>query len=260
MEDDRRVVVTGIGIISSVGIGKDAFWEAIINGKSGISEISSIDTTNYKCHRGGEVKNFNPENFISKRKIKFLGRCSQLAIAASSLALEDAQFPYKTSTRKEMGVIIGTTTGERPLEELVSAWAKGGLKDIDRIKVLQASVNNISANVGIEFNARGENYLIPTACAAGNYAIGCGFDLIKNGDLNFVLAGGADAFSTIAFTGFQRIYAMSPDVVRPFDKNRKGMMQGEGAGILLLESYHSAAKRNAKIYAEILGYGLYCDA
>lgn len=260
MEENRRVVVTGIGVISSVGIGKDAFWDAIIKGKSGISEITSMDTSAYKCHRGGEVKNFKPEDFIPKRKIKFLGRCSQLAIAAATLALEDARLARKTTARREMGVIVGTTTGERPLEELISAWAKGGLKDIDRMKVLQASVNNISANVGIELKAAGQNYLIPTACAAGNYAVGWGFDLIKSGDLNFALTGGADAFSTVAFTGFQRIYAMSPDVVRPFEKNRKGMMQGEGAGMLLLESYKSALKRNAHIYAEILGYGLYCDA
>jgi 3-oxoacyl-[acyl-carrier-protein] synthase II len=260
MENKRRVVVTGIGVVTSVGIGKDAFWEAIINGKSGISEITSIDTSLYKCHRGGEIKDFNPGDFIPKRKIKFLGRTSQLAIAGSLLALKDAQLPNKDIPKREIGVIIGTTTGERPLEELVSAWAKGGLKDIDRAKIFQASVNNISANVGIEFKAMGPNYLIPTACAAGNYAIGCGFDLIKNGDLNFALVGGADAFSVVAFTGFQRIYAMSCDVVRPFDKNRKGMMQGEGAGILLLESYKSAIKRNAKIYAEILGYGLHCDA
>lgn len=260
MEEDRKVVVTGIGVVSAIGIGKNAFWDAVINGKSGISEITSIDTSAYKCHRGGEVKNFNPEYFIPKRKIKFLGRCSQLAIAAASLALEDARLPYKKTAGKETGVAIGTTTGERPLEELVSAWAKGGLKDIDRAKVLQASVNNISANVGIEFKAAGQNYLFPTACAAGNYAIGWGFDLIKSGDLNFALVGGADVFSIVAFTGFQRIYAMSPDVVRPFDKNRKGMMQGEGAGILLLESYESALKRHANIYAEVLGYGLYCDA
>ena len=260
MENNRRVVVTGIGVVSAVGIGKDAFWDAIINGRSGITEISSIDTSAYKCHRGGEVKNFNPEDFIPKRRIKFLGRCSQLAIAAASMALEDARLPHKAAVGREMGVFVGTTTGERPLEELISSWAKGGLKDIDRAKVLQASVNNISANVGIECKAMGPNYLIPTACAAGNYAIGLGYDLIKNGELNFALSGGADAFSTVAFTGFQRIYAMSHDFVRPFDKNRKGMMQGEGAGILLLESYDSALKRNAPIHAEVLGYGLSCDA
>ena len=260
MRDDRRVVVTGIGIISAVGIGKDKFWKAIQEGKSGITEITSIDTSVYKCHKGGEVKNFNPEDFIPKRRIKFLGRSSQLAIAASALALEDAKLPYKHTDRKEMGVIIGTTTGERPLEEVLSAWAKGGLKDVDRSKIFQATVNNISANVGIEFKAMGQNYLIPTACAAGNYALGCGYDLIKSGDLSFTLVGGADAFSTFAFTGFQRIYAMAQDMVKPFDKNRKGMMQGEGAGMLLLESYKSAIKRGAHIYAEVLGYGLSCDA
>ncbi len=260
MKNNRRVVVTGLGVISAVGNGKDTFWKAILEGKSGISQVSSIDTSVYKCHRGGEVKDFDPEKFIPKRKIKFLGRSSQLAIAASSLALEDAKLAYKSTERKEMGVIVGTTTGERPLEELLASWAQGGFKEVDRAKVFQASVNNISANVGIEFKARGVNYLIPTACAAGNYAIGCGFDLIRSGDLNFALVGGADAFSKFAFTGFQRIYAMSPDFVRPFDKNRRGMMQGEGAGMLLLESYKSAKKRGANIYAEIVGYGLSCDA
>ncbi|MCF7908530.1 MAG: beta-ketoacyl-[acyl-carrier-protein] synthase family protein [Candidatus Omnitrophica bacterium] len=260
MNNDRRVVVTGIGVISAVGNGKETFWKAIKEGKSGISEITSMDTSVYKCHLGGEVKDFNPEEFIPKRRIKFLGRSSQLAIAASSLALKDAKLDYKSTERKEMGVIVGTTTGERPLEELLASWAKGGFKDVDRAKVFQATVNNISANVGIEFKARGVNYLIPTACAAGNYAIGCGFDLIRSGDLNFALVGGADAFSKFAFTGFQRIYAMSPDFMRPFDKNRRGMMQGEGSGMLLLESYKSAKKRGADIYAEVLGYGLSCDA
>ncbi len=260
MSNDRRVVVTGIGVISSVGNGRNAFWQAVKKGKSGISEVSAIDTSVYKCHLAGEVKDFNPEDYIPKRKIKFLGRSSQLAIAAAGLALEDAKLPYKSTERKEMGVLVGTTTGERPLEELLAAWAKGGLKDVDRSKIFQASVNNISANVGIQFKARGVNYLIPTACAAGNYAIGGGFDLIRSGDLSFALVGGADAFSIFAFTGFQRIYAMSPDLVRPFDKNRKGMMQGEGAGMLLLESYKSAMKRGANIYAEVLGYGLSCDA
>ncbi len=256
----RRVVITGLGVVSSIGIGKDAFWEGIIKGKSGISEITSLDTTDFKCHYGGEVKDFNPQDFIQKRRIKFLGKTSQLAIAAASLALKDAQMPLADIPNKTMGVIIGTTVGERPIEELISAWAKGGLKDVDRAKVFQASANNISANVGIEFKIMGLNYLIPTACAAGNYCIGYGYDLIKNGDLAFVLAGGAEAFSKVAFVGFQRLYAMSADVCRPFDKNRKGMLLGEGAGILLMESLESALKRNVRIYAEVLGYGLSCDA
>ena len=256
----RRVVVTGIGIISSLGIGKEQFWEGIKKGKSGITKISSIDTSNFKCQYGGEVKNFSPEDFIPSRKIKFLGRTSQLAIAAAELSLKDAKFPYQEIFRRKIGVIIGTTEGEHPLEELVLAWAKGGLKEIDRRKVIQSAVSNISANVGIYFKTLGPNFLIPTACAAGNYAIGYGYDLIRWGEADFILAGGAEAFSRIAYVGFQRLYSMSPDVCQPFDKNRKGMLLGEGAGILFLESLNSAYKRGASIYAEILGYGLTCDA
>lgn len=258
--NNARVVVTGLGVVSSIGIGRKEFWKALLSGKSGISEITSFDTTGFKCQRGGEVKNFHPEDFIPKRRIKFLGRASQLAIAASGLALEDAGLSPKSFPKSKIGVLIGTTMGEKPLEELVQSWVKGGLKDIDRRRILQASANNLSANVSLHFKTRGPNYLFPTACAAGNYAIGYGFDLIKNGDLEYVLAGGSDAFFYVAYIGFQRLYAMSPDKCRPFDKNRKGMMLGEGSGILLLESLDSALDRGANIYAEVLGYGLSCDA
>jgi 3-oxoacyl-[acyl-carrier-protein] synthase II len=150
--------------------------------------------------------------------------------------------------------------GEKPLEESIDTWVMAGSDNVSKIKILQSSANNIPANIGMHFKIGGPNYLIPTACAAGNYAIGYGFDFIKKGDLNYAIVGGSDAFSKLAFTGFQRIYAMSPDICSPFDKNRKGMMVGEGAGILLLESLESALQRNAQIYAEIAGYGLSCDA
>ncbi|MCM8797513.1 MAG: beta-ketoacyl-[acyl-carrier-protein] synthase family protein [Candidatus Omnitrophica bacterium] len=260
MDNKRRVAVTGIGIISSVGIGKEEFWKSIIAGKSGISEVTGFDTSIFRCHKGGEVKNFNPEDFIPKRKVKFLGRASQMAVAASILALSDANLSLKNTSKSKIGVFVGTTNGERPLEELIQIWAKGGLKDVDRQRILQSSVNNISANIGLYFKAKGQNCLFPTACAAANYAIGYGFDLIKNGELNYAIAGGVDVFSYLAFTGFQRIYAMSADKCQPFDKNRKGMMLSEGAGILFLEDLDLAIKRGANIYAEILGYGLSCDA
>jgi 3-oxoacyl-[acyl-carrier-protein] synthase II len=260
MDNAKRVVVTGLGVVSAVGIGKEDFWEAITKGKSGISEISLFDASSFKCCYGGEVKDFKAEEFIPKRKLKFLGRASQLAIAASLLALEDAKLPAKSLPKTKTSVTIGTTMGERPLEELVLIWAKGGLKEIDRQRIMQASVNNLSANVALYFNAQGQNYLFPTACAAGNYAIGYGFDLIRAGELDYVLAGGSDVFSYIAFIGFQSIYAMASERCQPFDKNRKGMMLGEGSGMVLLERLDLALKRNADIYAEILGYGLSCDA
>ena len=257
---NRRVVVTGLGVVSSVGIGKDEFWKSIISGRSGISKVSSFDTTGLRCHNAGEIKNFNPEDFIPKRKIQFLGRTSQLAIASTSLAFKDAGLSSKDISKNRSGVFIGTTMGEKPLAESIDVWVKEGASKISKAKILQSSANNIPANIAMHFKLRGPNYLIPTACAAGNYAIGYGFDFIRRGHLDYAIAGGADAFSELAFIGFHRIYAMAKEKCQPFDKNRKGMMVGEGAGILLLESLESALERDATIYAEIVGYGLSCDA
>jgi 3-oxoacyl-[acyl-carrier-protein] synthase II len=257
---ERRVVVTGMGIVTSLGIGKEEFWQSIINGKSGISKVSSFDTSEHRCHNAGEVKNFNPEDFIPKRKSQFLGRTSQLAIAATSLAIKDSRISRRKLDKQRMGVFIGTTMGEKPLEETIDVWVEKGIDGLSKTKVLQSTANNIPANVAIHFKLEGPNYLIPTACAAGNYAIGYGFDFIKRGDLDYAIVGGADAFSKLAFTGFQRVYAMAPEKCMPFDKNRKGMLVGEGAAILLLESLDSALQRNAEIYAEIPGYGISCDA
>ncbi len=260
MNKNTRIVVTGLGVISAIGIGKKQFWDAALAGTSGISDIVSVDTTGFKCHRGGEVKDFHPEDFIPKRKVKYLGRASQLAIAAAKLAIEDSGIVFKEIPKTKLGVLVGTTMGEKPVEELIQSWVKGGLKDLDRRRILQASANNISANVALYFKAKAQNYLFPTACAAGNYAIGYGFDLIKSGSLDFVLAGGAEPFSYTAYMGFQRLYAMATDKCQPFDKNRKGMMLGEGSGMLLLEKLDQALERGANIYAEILGYSLSCDA
>jgi 3-oxoacyl-[acyl-carrier-protein] synthase II len=256
----RRIVVTGLGVVSSVGIGKDNFWKAIINGKSGISRVTSFDTKGFKRHHAGEIKNFNPEEFVPKRKVRFLGRTSQLAIAAASLALKDARLSQKNINKERMGVFIGTTMGEKPLEESIEAWIKEGADKISKIKILQSSANNISANIANYFKFEGPNYLIPTACAAGNYAIGYGFDLIKKGDIDYAVVGGSDSFSKIAFSGFHRLYAIAPEKCQPFDKNRKGMLVGEGAGMLVLEPIESALRRKSNIYAEVLGYGISCDA
>ena len=256
----RRIVVTGLGVVSSVGIGKDEFWKAIINGKSGISRVSSFDTKEFRCHYAGEIKNFNPEEFIAKRKLKFLGRTSQMAITAASLALKDSRLSLRNIDKKRAGVLIGTTMGERPLEESIDVWIKEGADKINKTKILQSTPNNLSANIANYFKLQGPNYLIPTACAAGNYAIGYGFDLIRKGDIDYAVVGGADSFSKVAFCGFHRLYAVAPEKCQPFDKNRKGMLVGEGAGILVLEPIESALERKANIYAEILGYGISCDA
>ncbi len=258
-DQKRRVVVTGLGVVSSIGIGVDDFWKNLIAGKSGISEIESFDTSQYPIHKGGEVKNFKPEHFIDRRKIKFLGRASQMAIAAAKLAVEDAKLPKKYFN--ELGVFLGTTMGEiRELEKIDIGLSGKSWDAIQQSLVSLFPTSVITTNVGIEFKARGNSYMLPSACSAGNYSIGYAFDLIKSGELDSALVGGSDSFSRIAFTGFNRLMAMAPDKCQPFDKNRKGMMLAEGSGILVLESLEYAQKRGAKIYAEILGYGLSCDA
>lgn len=255
----RRVVVTGLGVVSSLGIGVEDFWKNLIAGKSGISEIESFDTSAYPVHKGGEVKNFKPEEFIDKRKIKNLGRASQMAIAAAKLAIKDSKLHKKDI--KDAAVLLGTTLGEAPLiEEANVDLAKEKQIDIRQNIAFLYPANSISVHVAIELNSSGYAFMIPTACAAGNYSIGYACDLIRSGKSLLALAGGTDAFSRIAFTGFNRIMAMAPDKCQPFDKNRKGMMLGEGSGILVLESLVHAKKRGAKIYAEVLGYGLSCDA
>jgi 3-oxoacyl-[acyl-carrier-protein] synthase II len=256
----RRIVVTGIGVVSSVGVGKDEFWKSIISGKSGISKITSFNTKELRCHYAGEIKNFIPEDFIAKRKIQFLGRTSQMAIAATSQALKDSRLSLRNINKQRTGVFLGTTMGEKPLEESIDVWLMEGYDKIDKKKILQSTPNNLSANIANYFKIQGPNYLIPTACAAGNYAIGYGFDLIKKGDIDYAIVGGADSFSKVAFIGFHRLYAVAPEKCQPFDKNRKGMLVGEGAGILFLETLESALKRKSNIYAEILGYGISCDA
>jgi len=259
----QRIVITGLGVISSIGIGKDDFWKNLIQGKSGISEVSSFDTSKHATHVGGEVKNFKPEEFISRNRLKLTGRTSQFAIAAVKLALADANLGTKAISNLRASVCLGTTMGEiKAVETADHAWieSRKAQSKINIMDIYQSPVNNIPANVAIEFKLKGRNRIFTTACASGNYAIGFGFDLLRFNEADIVIAGGADAFSWISFTGFNKIGAASSDKCRPFDKNRKGMIPGEGAGVLILESLHSALNRNAPIYAEILGYGLSCDA
>jgi len=255
----RRVVVTGLGVVSSIGIGVQEFWKNLVAGQSGISDIEAFDTSDYSIHKGGEVKNFHPEHFIDKRKIKHLGRASQMAIAATRFALEDAGL--KECDIGKAGVLLGTTMGETQiLEELDRIWVESGQSGLVEDLIVWYTSNNLSVNVATHFSCDGFNAVMPTACSSANYATGYGFDLIRQGEGEVFFCGGVDAFSRVAFTGFSRLLAMAPEKCQPFDKNRKGMMLGEGAGVLLLESLEHAQKRGAKIYAEILGYGLSCDA
>ncbi len=261
MTINKRVVITGIGIVSSIGIGKDAFWKNLIAGKSGISEIDTFDTSGYPIHRGGVVKNFHAESFISKDRLKNMGRASQFAVVATKMALNDALLKSEEIKKERTGIIMGTTMADvQSLEQIDKYWIRDGEDAVWALNIIKYPSNSIANHIGYFFEITGPNYSIPTACSAGNYSIGYSFDLIRGGKADIMIAGGADPFSRIAFTGFNRLFAMAPDKCQPFDKNRKGMMMGEGAGVLVLENLEAAKKRRAEIYCEILGYGLSCDA
>lgn len=255
----NRVVITGLGVVSSIGVGTDEFWPNLLAGKSGISEISSFDTKDLDNHRGGEIKNFDPYGFVEFAHDT--GRASQLVLAATKLAINDARLDIFNIGHDNVGIVVGTTMGEaQVLETIDRTCFEKGEEEVDPALILEYPDKALADNISLKFSLRNNNVVIPTACSAGNYSIGYGFDLIKRGKAKAIIAGGGDAFSRIAFVGFSRLFAMAPDKCQPFDKNRKGMMVGEGAGILILEELQAAKNRGANIYAEILGYGLSCDA
>lgn len=256
MSNKTRVVITGLGVVSSIGIGKDAFWKSLVAGKSGISKVESFDVSTYDRQYGGEVKNFNPREFISKRKIQNIGRASQFAIAAAKLALKDANLE---ESEKNVGVNVGTTVGELRLLEEFHDHLDSKQEKFNYAYFSAFPSASLASNIALELGLTGGIKVFTTACAAGNYALADGVELLRKGKLSYVLAGGSDGFSRVIFTGFNRLLAIAPEQCQPFDKNRKGMIPGEGAGMLLLETYENAKKRGTHIYAEVAGYGLSCD-
>lgn len=257
----QRVAMTGIGLLTPIGEGRHVFWEALLAGTSGIAPVASFDTSAFPVHLGAEVKGFEPDRFVRRRQPDQMGRGSQMAIAAARMALEDSGIDLAGYDRNRVGVSMGTTSGEPQLVERYNDLRKeGGLASIPADIGPRYPCNVIPSNVAIEFELHGPCMMIPTACAAGNYAIGYGFDLIRTGRADLMLAGGADPFSRITYMGFARLGAIAPERCQPFDKNRKGMVPGEGAAVLVLEPLEAARARGARIYAEVLGYGVSCDS
>ena len=256
-----RVVVTGLGVVTSIGAGREQFWESLLAGRCGISVVESFDTSAFGVHRGGEVKNFDAAAHLRRLDATRIGRASQFAAVAARMALADAGVAPDSLEPLRAGVSMGTTSGE-PLE--VERFNDSYVaKELDRVGpefMGRYPCHLISANVAEELGFAGVNVMIPTACAAGNYAVAHAFDVLRSGRADLMLAGGSDAFSRITYTGFARLGAVAPEICQPFDRNRKGMIPGEGAGVLVLEPLKRAAARGARIYAEVAGYGLSCDA
>lgn len=259
---ENRVVITGLGLVTPIGTGAQKFWQAAVNGENGVRPLKIFDPTEFRTKTGGEVLDFNPTDFLSEQEINRMGRSSQFAVAAAKMAIEDSGIEWSKLNPFRAAVSMGTTMGEPQILEkgIKIKYQTGDSQQIPSELPRQYPCGSIPANVARKFGVKGPHMMIPTACAAGNYAIGYAFDLIKLNKADVVIAGGSDPFSGIAFTGFNRLLATTPDVVRPFDLNRSGMAVSEGSAMLIIERLEHALARGAHIYAEIPGYGLGCDA
>jgi 3-oxoacyl-[acyl-carrier-protein] synthase II len=252
----QRIVITGVGALSSVGIGKENFWDGLLAGRNGVSEIESFDTGAYRTHRGGEIKGFRPLPGTEE-----MGRCSQFAVYAAREALLDAGLDPSALPGFRTGLSLGTTLWESQLQEHIDdIMTTAQFASCRRRLVPLAVPEAVPANVGRAFGLRGPMNLITTACAAGNYALGHAAGLLRSGTADIMLAGGSDPISRIAYTGFSSMMAIASERCQPFDRNRKGMVPGEGCGMLVLERYESARQRGAHIYAELAGFGISNDA
>ena len=254
----RRVVVTGLGVVAPNGVGVDAFWEATLAGELGTRDITRFDTEPYRTRKGGEVTGFEPERWTDLDPAT-LARSTQFAIAATRMAVEDAEAAAALE-RRGVGVCFGIVVGNRPrLEHLVRARGGDGAP-LDGDGPAWHDPSLISRLPARQCGLSGPNLVLPTACAAGNGAVGYAFDTIRAGRADAMVAGGADELSEAMFMMFNSFRALAPDVVAPFDRERKGLMLAEGAGALVLESLEAAQGRGARIYAEVLGHGNFADA
>jgi 3-oxoacyl-[acyl-carrier-protein] synthase II len=254
----ERIVVTGMGPVAPNGVGLRAFWGALVEGRSAIRPIRSIDVSRHPRKVGGEVLDFVPTQFMSEQAASETGRTAQLAIAAGRLALKDAGLD--DAPPNEPLLAIGSTFGElAEVESIDDDWLRDGA--VDPRKVARQDSAAFAPRVSKALRlADARVTTVHAACSSSNQAVALAAQALREGRCSFALAGGADGFSRVNFSGFARLGAMAPERCAPFDKNRKGMLVSEGAGIVVLERLESAARRGARVYAEILGWGLSCDA
>jgi 3-oxoacyl-[acyl-carrier-protein] synthase II len=266
---NRRVVVTGLGVVSPIGIDLKSFWENLVNGKSGIRPITQFDAATFDCRIAGEILGFNPSLYFKNPKdVRRADRFAQLAMASSKLAIEDSGLDLQKIDRTRFGVLVGSGIGGlKSLEDQHTVLMNKGASRISPFMVPMMIVNMGSGLISMEYDLEGPNFSIVTACATAANSIGEAWRMIRYGDADGFLAGGSEAvISPLGIAGFCAMRAMStrnnePEKAsRPFDRDRDGFVMGEGAGILVLEEYERAKARGARIYCELAGYGLTSDA
>ncbi|MET7640366.1 beta-ketoacyl-[acyl-carrier-protein] synthase family protein [Streptomyces sp. NPDC005438] len=258
----RRVVLTGLGVLSSIGNGVEEFTQALREGRCGAAPITLFDSSGFRRTFAHEVRDFEPEQWVRRTPVEELGRASQFSIAASQMALRDAGWTPEDLAERRGLVTIGTTDGEaRELDFLIEHEVNEGFAKLDGRAVRRLPAHRLANSVVKELRLpRAVPSVVGTACAAGNYAIGDGLDAVRFGEADYALVGGSDALARRTFAGFSRMGLVASDRCRPFDSDREGLLTAEGSGVLVLESLESAQARGARIYAELLGYGLNCDA
>lgn len=268
MQERRRVVITGVGAITSLGIEKRQIWTSLCEGKSGIKPFASFDSSAHDVHFGGEASDFDPARWFDVKEARRLDRFAQFAVAAAVLAVEDAQLKTDYCDLTRVGVLIGSGMGGlQELETQHSNLVNKGPSRISPLMVPKLMVNAASAQVAIRFGLKGPNYALVSACTTGGNAIGEATRIIQRGEADAMVVGSSEAVITpLGVGGFSAMKALSTrndapqKASRPFDKDRDGFVVSEGAGVLVIEDMEMAKKRGAYIYAEILGYGLNADA
>ncbi|ABK99358.1 beta-ketoacyl-ACP synthase II [Pelobacter propionicus] len=264
----RRVVITGVGTVSSLGTGNSANWDALTSGTCGIGPITRFDASDIPVKIAGEVKGFNAEDFFDKKEAKKMDLFIQYAMAAAQFAMTDSGLVVNEENAERVGVLVGSGLGGLPtIEKYHIAMMEGGVKKISPFFIPMLLINLAPGMISIKYGAKGPNISSVSACATGTHSIGDAFHIIKRGDADAMIAGGTESTITpLAVGGFAAMKALStrndaPEKAsRPFDKDRDGFIMAEGAGIVVMEEYESAKKRGARIYAEVVGYGLSGDA
>ena len=264
----RRVVITGIGLVSSLGIGTEANWNALLAGQCGVGPITRFDVTGFAAQIAAEVKGWDPLAFVEKKDVKKMDLFIQYAIAASQFAMDDARLSITPENALNVGVFIGSGIGGfSTIEREHEALLNGGPRKVSPFFIPSAIINLAAGQVSIRFGAKGPNLATCTACSASAHAIGESVEIIKRGDADAMIAGGSEAAITpMSVGGFASMRALSTrnddpaHASRPFDKDRDGFVIGEGAGVVILEELEFARRRGANIYAEVVGYGLTSDA
>ena len=260
--EKRRVVVTGLGVVSGIGKNKEEFWQSICECRSGIAPLKSVDRTKLRFQNGAEVKNYNPQDYFTDKDLELLDRFAQFGLIAAREALSQAGIEWTDELRQKTCIVTGTSIGGQDTQEnaFVDLYQKNRPR-AHPLSIPRIMPNALASNISMEFGITGATFTISTACASGNHAVGNAFWMIRSGLNDLAITGGSETpFSFGYLKAWEAIRVVAPDTCRPFSKNRQGMILGEGGAMFVLETLESAEKRGAEIYAEIVGFGMSADA